>query len=265
MTSATILPTANQAWGFFGSIRHHADSDQAWALAFPAIAAATGASGEGVRAFLDSRQGRHFADEVADELHAGLPLPEAVEAAVERWMGWRIGRRTSGEEGQDREQGRCEGQGRDRRVKSGSKCPPAPAPHRHQAGDADRSAEAGGGRHHPRGGRGHGMAAPHSQGCQRRSSQEEARAGDQLGEGRGPRTRLPHPRLRHHGQTRPAPQRNAPSGSTRRWKVAPGRIYTMRFASEPGGMRPRERPGQSPSPRSHSSFSHLSRKGSSNA
>src|SRR5918993_2246044 len=71
MTSATILPTANQAWGFFGSIRHHADSDQAWALAFPAIAAATGASGEGVRAFLDRRQGRHFADEVADELHAG--------------------------------------------------------------------------------------------------------------------------------------------------------------------------------------------------
>jgi hypothetical protein len=99
MTSATILPTANQAWGFFGSIRHHADSDQAWALAFPAIAAATGASAEGVRAFLDSRHGRHFADEVANELFAGRALPGAVAAAVARWMGWRIGRRTEQETG----------------------------------------------------------------------------------------------------------------------------------------------------------------------
>ena len=65
----------------------------------PAIATATGCSGEGVRDFLDSRHGRHFADDVANELFAGRALPEAVDRAVERWMGWTIGRRTSRETG----------------------------------------------------------------------------------------------------------------------------------------------------------------------
>jgi hypothetical protein len=78
MTATTILPTANEAWGFYGSICYHADPGEAWAAVFPAVQSATGASGEGVRAFLDSRQGRHFADEVADGLCSGLPLPEAV-------------------------------------------------------------------------------------------------------------------------------------------------------------------------------------------
>lgn len=94
-----VLPTNNEAWGFFGSIRHHADPAKAWLAAFKAIAAATGCADEGVRDFLDSRHGRHFADDVANGLFEGRSLPEAIEAAVNRWMNWTIDRRTSRETG----------------------------------------------------------------------------------------------------------------------------------------------------------------------
>jgi len=52
-----------------------------------------------VRDFLDSRHGRHFADEVANGLACNLLLAEAIDAAIARWMGWRISRRTSRETG----------------------------------------------------------------------------------------------------------------------------------------------------------------------
>jgi hypothetical protein len=60
---------------------------------------ATGSDPEAVRAFLDSRHGRHFADEVANGRFAGLPLDDAIGRAVSTWMGWRIGRRVSRETG----------------------------------------------------------------------------------------------------------------------------------------------------------------------
>ena len=64
-----------------------------------AIGTATGCEAEAVRDFLDSRHGRHFADDVANGLFAGLSLPAAIDAAVERWMAWRIGKRTEREHG----------------------------------------------------------------------------------------------------------------------------------------------------------------------
>ncbi|MFN3624482.1 MAG: hypothetical protein ACK4TP_10505 [Hyphomicrobium sp.] len=94
-----VLPTNNKAWGFFGTIRHHADPEQAWPKAFKAISAATGCAGEGVRDFLDSRHGRHFADDVANGLFEGRGLADAIDAAIERWMTWTIDRRTSRETG----------------------------------------------------------------------------------------------------------------------------------------------------------------------
>ena len=72
---------------------------EAWRLASTAIAAATGVGSEGVRDFLDSRHGRHFADDVANELLRGDTLKKAIDAATARWMGWRIDRRTSRETG----------------------------------------------------------------------------------------------------------------------------------------------------------------------
>lgn len=93
------LPSNNEAWGFYGAIRHHADLAEAWPIAFQAIADATGSSDVGVRDFLDSRHGRHFADDVASGLFKGLSLPQAIDAAVDRWMTWTIDRRTSRETG----------------------------------------------------------------------------------------------------------------------------------------------------------------------
>ena len=52
-----------------------------------------------MRAFLDSRHGRHFADSVQDQLYGGKALDAALEAAIDQWMGWTIGCQTSGETG----------------------------------------------------------------------------------------------------------------------------------------------------------------------
>ena len=102
--STTTLPTRNAEWGFHGTIGRleaaiATDPDRAWTLASAAIAAATGAAPEGVRDFLDSRHGRHFADDVANGLARGDTLEGALHAAVARWQGWRIGRRTARETG----------------------------------------------------------------------------------------------------------------------------------------------------------------------
>ena len=91
----SCLPTNNTAWGFWGTIGHEADTATAWRMAMPAIAQATGCPETTVRDFLDSRHGRHLADDVSNGLASGLGLEQAILAAVERWMGWRISRRIS--------------------------------------------------------------------------------------------------------------------------------------------------------------------------
>ena len=64
-----------------------------------AVANATGFTPDEVRAFLDSRHGRHFADDVANGLFEHRPLTDAIAAATTKWMGWTIGRATSRETG----------------------------------------------------------------------------------------------------------------------------------------------------------------------
>lgn len=98
MTNST-LPTRNEAWGFSGATAGVTDTEAAWGIAFPAIAKATGGSAEGVRDFLDSRLGRHFADDVANGMFDGKGLAAAIDAAITRWMGWTIGRSTAREHG----------------------------------------------------------------------------------------------------------------------------------------------------------------------
>ena len=63
------------------------------------IADATGCTNDEVRAFFDSRHGRHFADDVANALTAGRIIADAIEAATARWMGWRISIRTARDTG----------------------------------------------------------------------------------------------------------------------------------------------------------------------
>ena len=94
MTITTTIPaTQNEAWGFWGTMNDQAQT--AWPIAMISISDATYQPLESVRTFLDSRHGRHFADDVLNELHAGANLKDAIHAATQRWMGWTIGRQTS--------------------------------------------------------------------------------------------------------------------------------------------------------------------------
>jgi hypothetical protein len=97
MTTTQIPATQNEAWGFWGTMNDQAEA--AWPIAMTAISDATYQPLDSVRAFLDSRHGRHFADDVLNGLHAGANLQEAIHAATQRWMGWSIGRLTSKQHG----------------------------------------------------------------------------------------------------------------------------------------------------------------------
>ena len=92
-TNQQMPATQNDAWGFCGTMNEHASA--AWPLAMHAISAATRQPLESVRIFLDSRHGRHFADDVQNGLYEGKALAKAINAATHRWMSWTIGRQTS--------------------------------------------------------------------------------------------------------------------------------------------------------------------------
>ena len=90
---AQIPTTQNESWGLFGTLGEHAEA--AWPIAMTTISDATYQPLESVRTFLDSRHGRHFADDVQNGLYQGQALQDAINAATQRWMGWTIGRQTS--------------------------------------------------------------------------------------------------------------------------------------------------------------------------
>lgn len=91
--TTTIPVTQNDAWGFFGTMNDHAEA--AWPIAMTAISDSTCQPLESVRAFLDSRHGRHFADSILNQLRQGATLDAAIAAATQEWMGLTIGRHTS--------------------------------------------------------------------------------------------------------------------------------------------------------------------------
>ena len=92
-TTKQIPATQNEDWGFWGTMNEQASA--AWPLAMSAISDATCQPLESVRLFLDSRHGRHFADDVLNALLIDHSVEQAIHAAVARWMGWTIGRVTS--------------------------------------------------------------------------------------------------------------------------------------------------------------------------
>ena len=99
MANTRIPKTENREHGFFRTISHHADPERGWGIALAFIAGTTGCSPDATRSFLDSRYGRHFADEVSNHLVAGKALASAINAATATWMGWRISVRTAHEIG----------------------------------------------------------------------------------------------------------------------------------------------------------------------
>jgi len=82
----SILPSQNKKWGFWGTMVHLKKATESWPLAMSGIAKASDQPPEAVRAFLDSRDGRYFADEVGAFLGEGLSVSDAVSKAVHRWM-----------------------------------------------------------------------------------------------------------------------------------------------------------------------------------
>ena len=103
-TAKLILETRNAGFGFYGTIATAGlDAELAWEAAVEAIADETSAHGafgpEGIRDFLDSRLGRHFADAVVDGTMSGLDLTAAIDRATDRHMAWKVGRATERAEG----------------------------------------------------------------------------------------------------------------------------------------------------------------------
>ena len=91
MTKHPILPSRNEDAGFFGAMTtcplRERRSAEVWALASTMIAAAVRAKSEedliGVRDFLDSRSGRHFADDVMGALQSGTAdSASAIKATI---------------------------------------------------------------------------------------------------------------------------------------------------------------------------------------
>ena len=97
------LASRNTGWGFYGTIERAGESPEtAWRIASALIALATlaedqnGYGAEGVRDFLDSRDGRHFADMVAGFI-ATAPgghtvLDRVILKAIETHQGWKTDR-----------------------------------------------------------------------------------------------------------------------------------------------------------------------------
>lgn len=108
MTTHPCLPSRNEDYGFFRTLtvcpQRDRRSAEVWNLASRLIAEAIGASSEdemiGIRDFLDSNIGRHFADDVVGNMTGGnIGLEPAIAAAIRRWQDWRINRKTEYEAG----------------------------------------------------------------------------------------------------------------------------------------------------------------------
>jgi hypothetical protein len=108
MSRPDILPSRNEDYGFFRTLTVCPERDrrstEVWTLASRLIAEAIHADSEdemmGIRDFLDSRIGRHFADDVVGNMTGcGIGLEAAIGSAIHRWQGWRIDRKTEREHG----------------------------------------------------------------------------------------------------------------------------------------------------------------------
>jgi hypothetical protein len=108
MTTHPILPSRNEDFGFYRTLticpQRDRRSTEVWALASRLIAEAIRADSDeervGIRDFLDSRMGRHFADDVVGNMvGCKIDSETAIRSAIRRWQDWRISRQTERDEG----------------------------------------------------------------------------------------------------------------------------------------------------------------------
>lgn len=89
------MESRNLDWGFGGV--HEAG---AWDMAHEKIMTVTNAAPYAVADFLDSKWGRHFADDVSNALLGkDVSLSQAIDAAIVKWMGWQITKATGKQHG----------------------------------------------------------------------------------------------------------------------------------------------------------------------
>ena len=108
MTTPAIWPSRNPDQGFFGTLTICPERDrrslEVWVLASILIAKSIRATTEeemiGIRDFLDSRMGRHFADDVvANMVGCKIDSETAIKSAIRTWQDWRISRQLERDEG----------------------------------------------------------------------------------------------------------------------------------------------------------------------
>lgn len=108
MNTHPILSSRNEDFGFFRTITNcplrDRTSADVWTLAARLIAKAIRAGSEdemiGIRDFMDSRMGRHFADDVVSNMTGcNIGCEAAIKSTIRTWQDWRISRRTEAEEG----------------------------------------------------------------------------------------------------------------------------------------------------------------------
>jgi hypothetical protein len=101
MTTHAVLPSRNKDYGFFRTLtvcpQRDRPSDEVWMLASTLIAKAIRPTTEeemiGIRDFLDSRIGRHFADDVVGNMTGcKIDSATAIRSSIRRWQDWRISR-----------------------------------------------------------------------------------------------------------------------------------------------------------------------------
>lgn len=81
-----ILKTQNEEWGFWGTTRNNFSkklTQQRWNDVFETLLQLSGAEPEQVRILLDSRTGRHFADECYNREEE-----DVKKITVENYFGW---------------------------------------------------------------------------------------------------------------------------------------------------------------------------------
>ena len=108
MTTPAVLPSRNKDYGFFRTLtvcpQRDRTSDEVWMLASTLIAKAICATTEeemiGIRDFLDSRIGRHFANDVVGNMvGCKIDSETAIRSAIRTWQDWRISRQLERDEG----------------------------------------------------------------------------------------------------------------------------------------------------------------------
>lgn len=97
-TVETVVEASQNArYGFWGTIALQvgpAFVDTAWTEATVQVTQATGCETWEVRAFLDSRYGRHFADDVSNVFARAGSAQRAIAEVVARWMQMRVDERS---------------------------------------------------------------------------------------------------------------------------------------------------------------------------